>query len=222
MSKIFGGSKSKSTNTNKNVVTSAFSPLLGSAATADADLGKFLSGDATGFNKFADSAGFNFELGRGMDSLNANFAGRSTFNSGARDKALAEFGQGLKGRYAQQYIQSLLGRSGQALGAGQLIAGVGQESTSKSKPGIGQALGAAASVAAAGSDERLKTDITPVGKNADGLTVYQYKYIDGSGPYIGVMAQEVAVKRPDALGPEMNGYMTVDYSKINILDRDFE
>ena len=220
MSKIFGGSKSKSTNNNRGVVTNAFSPLMGQAAESNAALSRFLGGDASGFQDFAGAAGYDFERSRGEDALGSQFAGRNVFRSGARDKALAEFNQGLSGRYAQQYIQSLMGQTGQSLGAGQLVAGVGQESTSKSKPGIAAFLGQAAGAAAAGSDIRLKTDITPVGKNADGITVYQYKYNDGSGPYVGVMAQEVAEKRPDALGPTINGYMSVDYSKINIIDRD--
>lgn len=221
MSKIFGGSKSKSVNSNKGVVTSAFQPLLGQAATSNSQLSDFLGGDSSQFQKFAQAAGYDFERARGEDQLGSAFAGRNVFRSGARDKALLEFNQGLSGRYAQQFIQSLLGQTQSSLGAGSLVGNVGQESTSKSKPGIGQFLGQAAGAAAAGSDIRLKTDIVAVGKNADGITVYQYKYKDGSGPYVGVMAQEVAEKRPDALGPKINGYMSVDYSKINIIDREY-
>jgi hypothetical protein len=148
MSKIFGGSKSKSYNKNNSVITNALSPLLGSVTAADNQLGAFLSGDTNGFDKFADAAGFNFEAARGVDQLGSAFSGRNVFRSGARDKAIAEFGQGLSGRYAQQYIQSLLGRGSQALGAGQLIAGVGQESENKSKPGIGALVGGGFSGAA--------------------------------------------------------------------------
>jgi hypothetical protein len=218
MSGIFGGSKSKSTNNNRGIVTSAFQPLLGQAVTANQSITDLLGGNAENFNKFKDATGFDFEMMRGMDQIGSASAGRGVFRSGARDKALAEFGGNLNNRFAQQYLQTLLGQSGQALGAGQLVAGVGQESTSRSKPGIGAFIGQAASAAAA-SDERLKTDITPVGRNADGLTVYQYRYKGDDTVFTGVMAQEVAEKRPDALGPTMNGYMSVDYSKINIIDR---
>jgi hypothetical protein len=148
VSKIFGGSKSKSTNNNKGIVTNAYSPLMGQAAQSNAALSQFLGGDSSGFQKFAEGAGYDFERMRGEDSLGSQFAGRNVFRSGARDKAMMEFNQGLSGRYAQQYIQSLLGQTGQSLGAGQLVAGVGQESTSKSKPGIGGLIGGGLSGAA--------------------------------------------------------------------------
>jgi hypothetical protein len=149
MSKIFGGSKSRSFNTNRDAVTSAFSPLFGQATTAGNQLQSFLGGDTSGFDRFADAAGFDFELGRGMDTLNSNFGGRGTFNSGARDKALLEFGQGLKGRFADQYMRSLLGQSEMGLNAGNLVANVGQENRSSSSPGLGGLIGGVASGAAA-------------------------------------------------------------------------
>lgn len=148
MSKIFGGSKSKSENTNNSTITNALQPLLGQATTSNASINSLLSGNTEGFNKFKDATGFDFEMFRGMDQLGSASAGRGVFRSGARDKAVAEFGGNLNNRFAQQYLQTLLGQSGQALGAGQLIAGVGQKSTSSSKPGIGGLLGAAASGAA--------------------------------------------------------------------------
>lgn len=150
MSGIFGGSKSKSVNTNKGVVTSAFQPLLGTAVTANQGITDLLGGNATGFNKYKDATGFNFDMFRGIDKIGSASSGRGVFRSGARDKAVMEFGNELQNRYAQQYLQTLLGQSGQALGAGQLIAGVGQQSSSKSKPGIGGFLGGLASGAASG------------------------------------------------------------------------
>ena len=148
MSSIFGGSKSKSTNTNKGVITNAFSPLLGQAVDSNNRVNALLTGDATDFNKFKQATGFDFELSRGMDQLGSQFSGRNVFRSGARDKAIQEFGNNIQNRFAQQYLQTLLGQSGQAMGAGQLIAGVGQESTSRSKPGIGSLIGGAAAGAA--------------------------------------------------------------------------
>ncbi len=219
MSSIFGGSKSKSKNVNNSLITNALSPLLGQAVNANNRANAFLGGDTAEFSKFAEAAGMPFEAMRGVDALGSQFAGRNIFRSGARDKAIAEFGQGLSSRFAQQYLQSLLGQGQQGLSAGQLIAGVGQESTSKSKPGIGGMIGGVASGLASNpaifaSDERLKKNIKKIGKTSEGLGVYEYDYIDGHGPYVGVMAQEVAKIKPEALGPTVAGYMTVDYSKI--------
>ena len=149
MSGIFGGSKSRSRNTNKDVINSAFAPLMGQAATANNQISALLGGDASGFNRFKDATGFDFELMRGMDNVGSSFSGRNVFRSGARDKAIAEFGAGINNRFAQQYIQALLGQSGQALGAGQLVAGAGQESTSTSSPGLGSLIGGVLSGAAA-------------------------------------------------------------------------
>ena len=145
MSSIFGGSKSKSTNKNNSLVTNALSPLLGQAVSANNQVSSFLGGDSTGFDSFKDAAGFDFELMRGLDQVGSASSGRGVFRSGARDKAIQEFGQGISNRFAQSYIQSLLGQGQQGLSAGGLIGQVGQESTSKSKPGIGGFLGGAMS-----------------------------------------------------------------------------
>lgn len=77
------------------------------------------------------------------------------------------------------------------------------------------------SVAGAGmsamlSDRRLKTDIVPVGRLANGLTVYRYRMKSGGPFMIGVMADEVAQLVPDAYlrGGAGGGYDAVDYSKL--------
>lgn len=150
MSSIFGGSKSKSRNVNNSLITNALSPLLGQAVSANNQVSSFLGGDATGFNRFKDAAGFDFELMRGLDQIGSASSGRGVFRSGARDKAIQEFGQGLSNRFAQQYIQSLLGQGQQGLSAGGLIGQVGQQSSSKSKPGIGGFLGGGLSSVAGG------------------------------------------------------------------------
>ena len=74
--------------------------------------------------------------------------------------------------------------------------------------GLGS-LGAAAIM----SDRRLKTNIVKIGERPDGLGVYSYDYTWGT-PAIGVMADEVAALRPDALGPVIGGYQTVNYGAL--------
>jgi hypothetical protein len=69
------------------------------------------------------------------------------------------------------------------------------------------------------SDERTKTDIKRVGrmdKGKGGAKVYTYRYKDDPHNVIrmGVMAQEIAKKRPDALGPRINNFMTVNYGNL--------
>jgi hypothetical protein len=66
------------------------------------------------------------------------------------------------------------------------------------------------------SDRRLKTDIEPVGRMDNGLTVYRYRYKAGGPVHIGVMADEVEKIRPDAYvkGGAGGGFDAVNYSKL--------
>ncbi len=62
------------------------------------------------------------------------------------------------------------------------------------------------------SDRRVKTDIERVGTLDNGLPVYLYRYKTGGPPHIGVMAQDVQEKNPDAVH-DINGVLHVDYRK---------
>ena len=65
------------------------------------------------------------------------------------------------------------------------------------------------------SDRRLKTDIHQIGEASNGLPLYVFRYInDPSTQHVGVMAQDVAQTQPDALGPVIGGYMTVNYGEV--------
>jgi len=78
----------------------------------------------------------------------------------------------------------------------------------------GKALGAAATVAPLMfSDKRLKTDIKKVGKTDSGLPVYTYKYKGDNKTQMGVMAQEVEKKNPNAVG-NVGGFKAVNYALI--------
>lgn len=63
------------------------------------------------------------------------------------------------------------------------------------------------------SDARLKEDIAEVGELRDGQKVYSYRYKGSPVPQIGLMAQEVMKRRPDAVGMTKDGLLMVDYSK---------
>jgi outer membrane immunogenic protein len=75
----------------------------------------------------------------------------------------------------------------------------------------------AATVFPAVSDVRLKRDITLVGRRDDGLGLYSYRYLWSDTVYVGVMAQEVALVRPDAVvRGDLDGYLRVDYSRLGL------
>ena len=218
MSFIFGGSKSenKSYNTNKNLLTNAYAPVMGATGEGYNAIKSLLGGNTQGFDTYKKAAGYDFAAKEGAAGVLANGAARGLLRSGATGKGLISYGQKMADQYLDSYMQKLLGMSQLGLGAGQLIAEGGKESTSKSssKPGIGKFIGQVAAGLAM-SDPRLKENVVPVGELEDGLGLYSWNYIwDDKTRHVGVMADEVAEKRPWALGPEINGYMTVDYDRL--------
>lgn len=221
MSRILGGSKQKHTSTTSNqafdTINQAFSPMLSQGVAGANALSALLGGDTSGLRQYQNATGFDAAAEAGSRGITGNAAASGLLRSGGTGKALQAFGQDLQNQYTNQYIDRLLQQANLGLNAGGLLANAGQQHTSQgkssSKKGLGGLIGAAASGVAV-SDRRLKKNIHKIGKTKDGLSLYQYRYIDGSGPHIGVMADEVAKVVPEALGPVINGYQTVDYSKL--------
>lgn len=76
---------------------------------------------------------------------------------------------------------------------------------------LGGLFSAGASLVPLLSDRRMKTDIRPVGKLDNGLTVFVYRYIDG-GPYqLGLMADDVKELHPSAVERGSDGFDRVRY-----------
>jgi len=63
------------------------------------------------------------------------------------------------------------------------------------------------------SDERLKENVEKVGK-LDGHSLYRYNYKGDDNVELGVMAQEVEKKRPDAVKKTAGGVRMVDYGAL--------
>jgi hypothetical protein len=66
------------------------------------------------------------------------------------------------------------------------------------------------------SDLRLKTDIEKVGVAANGLPIYNFRYIGGDAVYRGVMAQDVLEVFPEAVSIMPNGYLAVRYGMLGL------
>ncbi|NCV08261.1 MAG: tail fiber domain-containing protein [Actinobacteria bacterium] len=62
------------------------------------------------------------------------------------------------------------------------------------------------------SDRRLKENVVKIGETNDGQPIYRYNYKGDNKTQIGLMAQDVEKKNPDAVGLA-GGYKTVDYDK---------
>jgi len=66
------------------------------------------------------------------------------------------------------------------------------------------------------SDVRLKRDIELLGRLPNGIGLYRYRYVWSDQVYVGVMAQDVAVTRPDAVMKGSDGFLRVDYARLGI------
>jgi len=67
------------------------------------------------------------------------------------------------------------------------------------------------------SDRRLKRDVALVGVLDNGLGVYRFRYLWSDTVYVGVMAQEVALIRPDAIVHDVrDDYLRVDYGRLGL------
>ncbi len=137
---------------------------------------------------------------------------RFNFNQQAPWQNLARYQGAIAGNYGQtgtstttgtQTGQSFSNPLGSALGGALGLASLFSGGPFSAAAGIGSMF----------SDVRLKEDIKPIGKTDDGQNLYQYRYIWGGPPQIGLMAQEVAERKPEAVSVHPSGYMMVDYAK---------
>lgn len=175
-------------------------------------------------NNWQQDPGYQFRLDEGNKAINAAASARGLGNSGATMKALARYGQDYAtGEYDKVYNRNY-NRLSQLAGFGQdatnsmvnASANYGN-SVSNNYMGLGNANAAAqvaqsnrfnnllgqgaqgATMALMASDERLKTEITPINKEdleemKFHLKAFAFKYKDelfGKGEWIGVMAQDL-------------------------------
>ncbi|PDT18705.1 hypothetical protein CO670_01025 [Rhizobium sp. J15] len=66
------------------------------------------------------------------------------------------------------------------------------------------------------SDRRLKMDIRRVGTSPAGIPIYAFRYIWGGPLFVGTMAQDLLLIRPDVVSRGATGYYAVDYAKLDI------
>ena len=66
------------------------------------------------------------------------------------------------------------------------------------------------------SDIELKHDVVRLGSLADGIGLYRFQYNWSDQVYVGVIAQEVAAVRPDAVLRGDDGYLRVDYARLGL------
>lgn len=133
---LTGSNKSQSSNVNNGMLSGLLSPVVGGAQTAMQGIQSFLSGDATGFNKYKQNAGYDWTAKQGAQGITGAAAARGLLNSGATGKGLTSYSQNLSNQFANDYMKNLLGQGQLGVGAGGVLAQSGQQSSSKSKKGL--------------------------------------------------------------------------------------
>ena len=66
------------------------------------------------------------------------------------------------------------------------------------------------------SDSRAKRDIALLKHLDNGLDLYRFRYLTGDETWVGVIAQHVAIVRPDAVSRGADGFFRVDYGKLGL------
>ena len=216
-------SSSLSENTEKDYLKGAYGDTV-SAGTGStnfiADLLGVNSGGsaADAFANYKKMAGYAPALADLQSGVTQGAAAQGLLNSGATSKALLKKGADLDQQTFGNFMQQLAGLSGLGLQGGQIIANAGQKSTGTNTGAQQSTAGAIAStiggIASIFSDRRLKTNIHLLATLDDGLGVYSFSMFDDPTTRIGVMADEVAVFRPHALGPLVGGFRTVNYGAL--------
>lgn len=213
---LFGGSRgsSESRNLAFQPIAQTFGSATQSTPQASELMSMLLGGNSQGFDAYKRATGFDPIAERGSRGVTGNAAAGGLLRSGSTGMALQRYGNEVQNQWADSYLNRLLGLGGLGIQSGQLIADAGKYSKDKqssSSGALGKFIGKLL------SDPRLKMDVVKLGELEDGLGIYEWTYIweDEGTRNVGVMADEVAELRPWALGPEIEGFMTVDYGKLN-------
>lgn len=155
-------------------------------------------------------------LGTGLQSSVLQGA-QAQLAAGAQQQAAQ---QAINSGYYNQYLAAQAYPYQQAQFFANLATGVGGQmgGTTTGTPAqpspvgsIFGALGALGSVFSA-SDKRVKENIKPIGRTNDGQTIYRYNFKGDPTTQIGLIAQEVEKKHPEAVRT-FNGVKGVDYKE---------
>lgn len=140
--------------------------------------------------------GMNQAMGQGQQQWMQGLQDQYKFGSGLL--ADATYAQtGLSENIANAYVSKISGHNA---------------ARANRASGVMNLAGTLGSAWIAASDKELKENIELVGKSYSGTNIYEFDYKDKEGRYRGVIAQEV----PEASIKGNNGYLMVDYSKVDV------
>jgi len=133
-----GGTTQSSKNVNRGLITDQFSGAAGQTGNATDAIAALLGigGDPEeqqkAFDTWKGSTGYQFGLDQGSQAITGNSAAKGLLNSGSTLKALDQFGTDYASTKYQDYLDNIINLGQLGLGAGGLVANVGQVSKSKS------------------------------------------------------------------------------------------
>jgi hypothetical protein len=170
-------------------------------------------------------AGEISNVSRDVSGLASALGGDISGVYGAQSKNLADLlvqsgmAQADATRISAQLLANIAtGASGQVAGLGTSVGSPTQ--TQGIIDGVGKAASGVGSLIAL-SDIRAKENISKIGQLPSGLGLYSWDWKESApddaknNPTVGVIAQEVQQLIPDAIVQREDGYMAVDYSKVN-------
>lgn len=191
--------------TNNDVMNSTMASLSKRGLTGGSDYARLIA-DRVAANegniRFADYNNERQAMGQAA-SLSPSIAAADTIQIQPMMSMLNAYQTPMNA--AGNYAQSL----GGLLGGYQT-----QKSGQSTGSAIASGIGTIASIASLFSDARLKEDIRRVGQTDGGLPVYTFRYKGEPAVHMGVMAQDVEVMQPEALGPVVSGFKTVNYGGL--------
>ncbi|MBQ8784971.1 MAG: tail fiber domain-containing protein [Alphaproteobacteria bacterium] len=162
-------------------------------------------------NSAYNQAAYNSVL-NGQNAYSKSLADSITagnFNNNARSNYISQILSQLQGSYSG--YDNAMNIYGVRHGIDNRISNAEQiNSNDQAQAGLNAAL-TAAQVAAMFSDARLKENVKAVGKLDNGLTVYCFNFVGSNMPQIGLLAQEVAKTKPEAVFENEDGYLSVRY-----------
>lgn len=181
-------------------------------------LASMQAGGATSARQQAEQMGWARKmdvvgLGRGLAGAStAAYQGATGAGQTAANTAMSAGNQYMQG------LQQGAGTLGTVLNAQTSSYNAGLQQADPFATIVGMGIGGWAGGGFKGSDRRIKENIELVGRDErTGLNLYEFSYKNGSGKrFVGVMADEVQPKYPEAIYTMPDGYMAVNYTMLGI------
>ena len=215
----FEGAGRDGSGANQNAQEQALKTLDTTINNSDAQAGSNYYTNALGMELGANGLvpGLNSSLWQNISGLGA--AGQTVDQQRQAQDAAAQAAYNYNSNKQPNYISQYLAMLNGGYPGGETNSN-GVATTYQPTNSFGGMFGGALGLAGLGlqaysafSDARLKEDIEPVGKTFDGQNLYFYRYKGDPTPHVGLMAQEVAETKPEAVEVHPSGYLKVNYGK---------